>query len=118
MFSSGRFPFATFILSHFVKTKVIGIYNSQKFLQYLDLFQYLDNVTLGLYIKHHTLLRPSQFAQSKSTFWGGTLASMRSKTATRVLLFKKYPFVNEDQSVFAASGALAKLHKKQYFTSS
>lgn len=42
MFSSGIFPFATFILSHFVKTKVTGICNPQN----LDLIQYPTTITL------------------------------------------------------------------------
>ena len=34
---------------------------------------------------------------------------MRSRTATRASLFKKYPFVKEDQFIGAEFGALANL---------
>lgn len=39
--------------------------------------------------RNRTLFRPSQLAQSRSIFWGGTLASTRSRTLTKVSLFRK-----------------------------
>lgn len=56
-----------------------------------------------------TLFRPSQLAQSRSIFCGGTVASIKSKTPTNESRLRKKPLVNENQSILADLDAVANL---------